>query len=205
MASLAKFIRFLTDFSSVSLSPYCESLSRTAKVEQWWVETSRNLCTCLSLMDLVRLKTTSVSTHQTPPMGGLPTAIITFSEPFVGPYVDRPEVIDEGCDHAATPSFGVMCRGYVPPYAGILWGCDVEAQSRRNFKRANADYFFVFHFPLFPFLFFFVFLILILSLILFSSWPFLISLWPFLTVSCLVRLSGYSCKGSTKFLIISYV
>ena len=53
----------------------------------------------------------------------------------------------------------------------------VDARSRENFKRANADSFFVFDFPLFSFLFFFVFPLLFLSLILFSSWPFMIFLF----------------------------
>ena len=56
---------------------------------------------------------------------GRPTdAIITFLELFVRPCVDQPEVIDEGHDHAAAPYFGVLCWGYMPPYAGVLWGCD---------------------------------------------------------------------------------
>ena len=95
MESLAKSIRFPTDLSSVSLSSYYESLPRTAKVEQWWVETSRSLCTCLSLMDIVKRRPID--------------AIVTFSELFVGPCVDLSEVIDEGSDHAAAPSFRVMC------------------------------------------------------------------------------------------------
>ena len=56
---------------------------------------------------------------------GRPTdAIITFSESFVRPSVDRPEVMYEGLDYAAAPSFGVMCWGYVPPCASVLLGCD---------------------------------------------------------------------------------
>ena len=41
---------------------------------------------------------------------GRPTyANITFSELFVGPCVDRSEVVDKGPDYAATPVFGVLC------------------------------------------------------------------------------------------------
>ena len=41
---------------------------------------------------------------------GRPTdATITFSELFVGPCVDQPEIIDEGPDHAAAPSLGALC------------------------------------------------------------------------------------------------
>ena len=108
MESFAKYIRFLTDFSSVSLSPYCEFLYGIAKVEQWSVETSRSLCTCLLLMDIMRLKKTSVSTHQTPPMGGLLAPLSPFRNSLLG-LVDRPEVMDEGPDYVVALSFGVMC------------------------------------------------------------------------------------------------
>ena len=52
---------------------------------------------------------------------GRPTnAIITFSELFVGPCVDRSEIINEGPDHVTAPSVGVLCLGYMPPCVGIL-------------------------------------------------------------------------------------
>ena len=52
---------------------------------------------------------------------GRPTdAIITFSELFVGRCVDRPEVTNEGPDHAVAPSFGVLCWVYVCPCAGVF-------------------------------------------------------------------------------------
>ena len=47
-------------------------------------------------------------------------AIITFSELFVGPCIDRSEVIDEGSDHAEAHSLGVLCWGYEPPCASVL-------------------------------------------------------------------------------------
>ena len=30
----------------------------------------------------------------------------------------------KGPDYATAPSFGVMCLGYVPPCASVIWGCD---------------------------------------------------------------------------------
>ena len=52
---------------------------------------------------------------------GRPTyANITFSELFVGPCVDRLEVMDEGPDYATAHFFRVMCWGYVPPYSGAF-------------------------------------------------------------------------------------
>ena len=41
---------------------------------------------------------------------GRPTdTIIAFSELFVRPCVDRPEVMDEGFDYVVAPFFGVLC------------------------------------------------------------------------------------------------
>ena len=61
---------------------------------------------------------------------GRPTyAIVTFSELFVGPCVDWPEVMDEGIDYATAPFFRVMCWDYMPPCAGAFWGCDDREQS----------------------------------------------------------------------------
>ena len=61
---LAKSMKFPTNCSSVSLSLFREFFFGTVKVEQWWVETFRSLCSCLLLMDIACLKTTSVLTHQ---------------------------------------------------------------------------------------------------------------------------------------------
>ena len=36
-------------------------------------------------------------------------AIITFLELFVGPYVDRPRIIDKGPDHATASYVGILC------------------------------------------------------------------------------------------------
>ena len=54
---------------------------------------------------------------------GRPTyAKITFLELFIGPCIDRPEVVDERPDYAAAPGFGVLCWGYVAPCASVLDG-----------------------------------------------------------------------------------
>ena len=52
---------------------------------------------------------------------GRPTdAIITFSEFFIWPCVDRPKVMDEGPDYVVAPVFEVLCWGYVPTCTGVL-------------------------------------------------------------------------------------
>ena len=49
---------------------------------------------------------------------------ITFSELFVGPCVDRTEVMDKGPDYAAAPFISEFYARATCPYAGAFWGCN---------------------------------------------------------------------------------
>ena len=99
---------------------------------------------------------------------GRPTyANISFSEIFAGPFVDQPEVVDEGLDYPAAPIFGVLCWGYVSPLWWRPRRSRYEVQRRGNFKWVNADSFSSFDFPLFLFVFLLVFLFALFHLSLF--------------------------------------
>ena len=77
------------------------------------METFRSLYNCLSLMDIVCLKMTSM--YPSGVLDGRPNyANITFSELFDGPCVDRPEVMDEGLDYATVLS-KFCARDRCPP------------------------------------------------------------------------------------------
>ena len=88
---------------------------------------------------------------------GRPTyANITFSELFVGPFVDQPEVVDEGPDYAVALVFGVLCWGYVRPLRWRPRRSRCEVEMRGNFKWVNVDSLSFFDFPLFFFVFLFI-------------------------------------------------
>ena len=166
------------------------------------METSRSLCNCLLLIDIVRLKTTSMSNPSDAPYGRPTYAKITFLELFIGPCIDRPEVVDERPDYAAAPGFGVLCWGYVAPCASVLDGRGAKLRGGEISSGLMQILFLslIFSFFLFVFLFFFF---LLFPLPHFSSWPFLSLLLAFFDFPFGLFLFSFSdCKQPSTFVWI---
>ena len=164
------------------------------------METSRSLCNCLSLMDIMRLKMTSTSSHQSPHMGGLPMPISFCQNSSLDLVLIGQKSRMRGLI-MPPPLFLEFCG----PRASLCWRpqrlrCEIER--RGNFKWVNADYFSVFDFPLILSVFLFVFLFAFFFILTFSDFPVGLFFFsfdsPFLIVSSLVHLTGYSCRGSTR-------
>ena len=87
--------------------------------------------------------------------GRLNYANITFSKLFVGPYVDRPEVMDKGLDYAIAllSEFwvGVRCPLVLAPSRGVV--VKVHSWEMESLQENSFRFFFFFHF-FFHFFFF---------------------------------------------------
>ena len=67
-------------------------------------------------------------------------ANVPFSKLFVGPCVDRPEVMAEGPDHVTTLLSEFCASVSCPPYVGALWSCSGQGIGLREGKPSSKAF-----------------------------------------------------------------